>query len=147
MKRHVQRWKSFLEFTSLERLRIGMYVLSHDNRVRAREIISALREAGDDREPESIARLIKYMKAGHFLEEDLQGFLSVRNPSQLRFIIKESRGTLLDSWFLVAIAAGITAAIINFLERGSLTVELFLLALVLLSALKIIDEWLHESRW
>jgi len=147
MKRHVQRWKSFLEFSSLERLRIAMYVVSHGNHVRAGEIVNALREAGDEREPESIARLIRYMKTSHFLEEDVQGFLSVRNPKQLRFVIKEGRGRFLDSWFLVAVAAGIAATIINLLERGSLTIELFLLALIFLSALKIIDEWLHESRW
>lgn len=147
LKRHVQRWKSFLEFSELERIRIGMYVIDHGNHVRAREIIDALQEAGDDRKPDSIARLIRHMRTSHFLEEDPQGFLSVRNPRQLRFVIKESRGSLLDSWFLVAVAIGIAAAIINLLERGSLTIELFLLALIFLSAIKILDDWLHESRW
>lgn len=147
LKRHIQRWKSFFEFSSLERLRIGLYVLHHGNHVRAEEIINALREAGDARDPESIRRLIRYMKSDDFLQEDRQGFLSVRNPGQLRFILKESRGSLLDSWFFVCLAVGISAAIINFLEEGSLTIEFLLLTLILLTALKILDEWLHETHW
>jgi len=87
------------------------------------------------------------MKSDDFLQEDRQGFLSVRNPGQLRFILKESRGSLLDSWFFVCLAVGISAAIINFLEEGSLTIEFLLLTLILLTALKILDEWLHETHW
>lgn len=144
-QRHIQRWQQFLDISS-GRLRIAMYVVNHGNHVQTKDVIAGLTEAGDPRSAETVKRLIRYMKSDGFLREDLEGFLSIKNP--VHFVIKQRKGSLLDSWFFVALAVATSAAVINFLENPRFgTVELLLLLVVLLIALRIVDDWFHETTW
>lgn len=144
-QRHIQRWQQFLEISS-GRVRIAMYVVNHGNRVQTKDVIAGLAEAGDPRSAETVKRLVRYMRSAGFLREDSEGFLSIKNP--VHFVIKQRKGSLLDSWFFAALAVATSAAIINFLENPRFgTVELLLLLVIFLIALRIIDDWVHETTW
>ena len=144
--RHIEHWHRFAQFGTLVRLRVAMYVVSHGNRAKARDVIAALVDAGDSRSPETLARLIRYMKTDHFLTEDSEGYLSA-DPSQMRFVIKQVRGSLKDAWFLIALAISASASIINYVEQGFGTVEGFLVLITVLIFCKIVDDALHETTW
>ena len=144
---HIERWSHFERFKTLERLRIVMFVVNHRNHARMRDIIENLTGAGDERTHETLARLIRYMKEERFLSEDGLGFLSVTKPSKMHFIIKQLRGNLEDSWFLIALAVSVSTFIIEVVERGFGVISLFLLLIAVLIGAKIIDDALHETTW
>jgi len=143
--RHIERWHRFERFRSLERLRVIMYIQSHSNHAKAKDIIDALVDAGDPRSPETLARLIRYMKTDNILQENNEGVLSTNN--ELRFVVKEIRGSLKDFWFLIGLAVSISGCVINFVEHGFGTVEVFFLVITAVIFFKIVDDILHETMW
>ena len=137
-------WRDFLRIPQ-SHIRIALYLIHHDNKATKQEIIKSLKEVGGDpRSPETIERMIRYMKSDGILIES-NGMLELKNPKQYQYVIRQIRGNILDRWVIISIPLSILAFIFSFLD---LTIcQSLLMLIVVVVVLWIVDDFLHLQYW